>query len=212
MKLASHNSLSFIKPDTWYERILNFTSKCQSLDIQSQYEYGVRLFDIRVRRDWISCTTSEYDACGAHGIINYKNLCIGDVLQYLDCKSTKEDPVYVQLNLENLKSDEDRDYVWFKDLFKKCVKIYPDIIFCGGYVKHPWHKLIDCVDPSIEQKNWEFMSFTWQPTKWEKIKCFFSNLLHFSPKYWAKKDNKKYKSDGTSADFLMLDFVQYGDI
>lgn len=211
MKLASHNSLSFTKPRKWWEKLINFTAKCQSHDIQTQYIDGVRLFDIRLRRDWVSCYSHDYDAIAAHGLIEYRNIVIADVLNYLNSKSTKEDPVYVQLNLENFKYDRDRDYVWFKELFKKCAETYQNLIFCGGYVKHPWHKIIDCEDPTIDQKNWEFMNFKWQPTMKEKINRFFANLFHFSPKYWAKKDNQKYKSAGTSADFLMLDFIQYGE-
>lgn len=210
MKLASHNSLSFVKPKKWWEKLINFTAKCQSHDIQTQYIDGVRLFDIRLRRDWISCYSNDYDAISAHGLIEYKNIVIADVLDYLNSKSTKEDPVYVQLNLENFKYDGDRDYVWFRELFKKCAETYQNLIFCGGYVKHPWRKIIDCEDPTIDQKNWEFMDFTWQPTTTEKIKRFFVNLFHFSPKYWAKKNNQEYKSTGTSADFLMLDYIQYG--
>ena len=212
MKLASHNSLSFVKPKKWWEKLINFTAKCQSHDIQTQYTNGVRLFDIRLRRDWISCYSREYDAIAAHGLIEYRDIIIPDVLDYLNEKSTKDDPIYVQLNLENLKYDGDKDYVWFKELFKKCTETYQNLIFCGGYVKYPWHKIIDCEDPSICQKNWEFFNYKDQSTTRKKIKCFFSNLLHFTPEYWAKKNNQKYKSDGTSADFLMLDFVQYGDI
>lgn len=210
MKLASHNSLSFVKPRKWWEKLINFTSKCQFYDIETQYEYGVRLFDIRIRRAIIE-PGSYYCTKSAHGLITY-DICITDILRYLDTLSTKEDPVYVYLSLENKKCEKDRDYVWFKKAFNLYKERFPNLIFCGGYVKHPWHKIIDCEDPSICQKNWEFFNYKDQPTTRKKIKCFFSNLLHFSPEYWAKKNNQKYKSDGTSADFLMLDFVQYGDI
>lgn len=209
MKLASHNSLSYVKPSTWWERLINFTAKCQSYDVMAQYDKGVRLFDIRVRRRELSYPSS-YNAVSAHGLITY-NVYVFDVLGWLNQKSTKDDPVYVQLNLENLKSEEDRDFYWFKELFNEYSESFSNIVFCGGYVKHPWHKIIDCEDPSIDQKNWEFFNYQNQPTTWGKIKCFFSNLLHFCPRYWAKKDNQKYKSDGTSAEFLMLDYIQYGE-
>lgn len=210
MKLASHNSISFATPRTWWQRLIASTAKCQSLDIQSQYEYGVRLFDIRLRRAILSSITSVYDVESAHGMISY-NIDPWDVLYYLDTKSTDEDPVYVQLNLENLKSEEDRDLVWFKDVFKVYEEKYPNIRFCGGYMKHPWRKVIDCVDPTIEQRNWEFLNFTYmEDTKWNRIKQFFKNVFHFSPKYWANKDNQKYKEQGTDKEFLMLDYVQYG--
>lgn len=212
MKLASHNSLSFAEPKTRLGKLINFTSKCQSLDIESQYEYGVRLFDIRVRRTYLGLDGStQFGVFSAHGLVTYYIYVYG-ILYWLNKKSTKEDPIYVQLNLENKKTEEDRDYIWFERLFKEWQKEFSNLIFCGGYAKHPWHKIVDCKDPSIDQQTWEFMSFTWQPTIKDKIKCFFSNLLHFSPKYWAKKNNQKYKSDGTSADFLMLDYVQYGNI
>lgn len=207
MKLASHNSLSYVKPKRWWEKLINFTAKCQLYDIETQYQKGVRLFDIRVRRD--DSLYGAYAAKSGHGLITYDESII-DVLYVLDSLSTKEDPVYIQLNLENRKWEEDKDFMWFEELFKACAKDYSNLIFCGGYVKHPWRKIIDCEDPTIDQKNWEFMDFTWQPTTKEKIKRFFANLFHFSPKYWAKKDNQKYKSAGTSADFLMLDYIQYG--
>lgn len=76
MKLASHNSLSFTKPRKWWEKLINFTAKCQSHDIQTQYIDGVRLFDIRLRRDWVSCYSHDYDAIAAHGLIEYKILLL----------------------------------------------------------------------------------------------------------------------------------------
>lgn len=217
MKLASHNSLSFVKPRKWWEKLINFTSKCQSYDIETQYEYGVRLFDIRIRRAMFE-PDSYYCAKSAHGLITY-DVRIVDVLRYLDTLSTKEDPIYVYLSLENKKCEKDRDYVWFKNAFNLYKEMFPNLIFCGGYVKYPWHKIIDCENPFICQRNWEFYNYKdVKDGTITKIKCFFSNLLHFSPEYWAKKNNQKHKSDGTSADFgtspdfLMLDFVQYGDI
>lgn len=203
--------MSFLSPHNWWQKLIAFTAECQSLDIQSQYEYGVRLFDIRLRRTCFSCHTSIYDTYSAHGLMLYSSMTVADVLFFLNEKSTDKDPVYVQLNLENMKSEDDRDFLWFKNLFDECVQIYPNIRFCGGYAKHPWRKIVDCADPTITQRNWEFLNFTYmEGTKWDKIKQFFKNIFHFSPKYWAKNDNQKYKEQGTNDEFLMLDYVQYG--
>ena len=109
MKLASHNSLSFVKPKKWWEKLINFTSKCQLYDIETQYLKGVRLFDIRVRRD--DSSYGAYSAKSGHGLITYDK-CIIDVLYVLDSMSTKEDPVYIQLNLENRKWEEDKDFMF----------------------------------------------------------------------------------------------------
>lgn len=215
MKLASHNSLSYVKPNKWWQRLINFTSQCQNYDIVTQYEYGIRLFDIRIRfNDKYNVDGSEYVATSGHGLVDY-DIYIMSVLTFLNNVSTKDDPVYVLLNLENLKKEEDVDFLKFKNTINAYTKLYTNIHFCGGFVKHPWRKLIDVGDPHdqpiIEQRNWEFLNFTYDVPIKEKIKRFFANLFHFSPKYWAKKNNKEYKSAGTSAEFLMLDFVQYGD-
>lgn len=49
MILGSHNSWSYITPKKWYQRLFNFISKCQDLNIKEQYKQGVRCFDLRVR-------------------------------------------------------------------------------------------------------------------------------------------------------------------
>ena len=35
--IASHNSWTFGTPKKWWQKIINFTSKCQTLNIQEQY-------------------------------------------------------------------------------------------------------------------------------------------------------------------------------
>lgn len=55
MILGSHNSWSFLPPRKWWQKALAFTARCQRLNIQQQYEAGVRCFDLRLRRingDW----------------------------------------------------------------------------------------------------------------------------------------------------------------
>lgn len=49
MILGSHNSWSFLPPRKWWQKALAFTARCQRLNIQQQYEAGVRCFDLRLR-------------------------------------------------------------------------------------------------------------------------------------------------------------------
>ena len=49
MILGSHNSWSFLTPKKWWQKALAFTAKCQRLNIQEQYENGVRCFDLRLK-------------------------------------------------------------------------------------------------------------------------------------------------------------------
>ena len=46
--LGSHNSMTYLKPQKWWMKLINFTSKCQNKNIEEQYAAGVRYFDIRV--------------------------------------------------------------------------------------------------------------------------------------------------------------------
>ncbi len=208
MKLASHNSLSYATPTKWYTKLINFTAQCQNIDVVSQYEKGVRLFDIRIKRDDWS-TEFLHGTKPAHGIVEY-DIDPASQLYELSRLATEEDPVYIMLSIENDKDFE--DFAWFKRVYDTCKEDFDKLIFCGGYAKHPWRQIIfEDNTPTIEHKYWEFLNFTYtDTTKWGKIKLFFKNLFHFKPKYWAKKNNKQYIKEGTDKDFLMLDFVHYG--
>ena len=64
-KLGTHNSLTYLSPQ-WYFRWLNFTSKCQDLTIEEQYDLGVRYFDFRIK------FTRKGEVRAGHGIMTYK--------------------------------------------------------------------------------------------------------------------------------------------
>ena len=66
--IGSHNTMTYLKPHKWWMKLINFTSKCQSKDIEEQYAAGVRYFDIRV-------CIGEHDSLPTHyghGLIRYK--------------------------------------------------------------------------------------------------------------------------------------------
>nr|DAE85491.1 MAG TPA: hypothetical protein [Caudoviricetes sp.] len=64
--LGAHNANTYMKPRKWWMRLINFTSKCQKLSIEEQFEHGVRYFDFRIRYDkesglFLNC----------HGLVEY---------------------------------------------------------------------------------------------------------------------------------------------
>lgn len=197
MILGTHNSLTYSEPTTWLGRLLNTTSKCQELDVNEQYTYGVRYFDIRINRNTPNAK---------HGPVTY-DVTVMQTLYLLDSLGTEEDPIYVSLNYENGLFERKSKYeLWFKETFSSLVTTFRNIIFTGGYAKHPWRKIIDVPAVEMNEKYWEFSNYRWQPTTKDKIKKFFINLFHFSPKYWAEKDNPTYKKEYENSN-LMLDFV-----
>ena len=70
MKLASHNTFTFLTPRTWWMRLLAFTVRCQRVNFDKQLDCGAQMFDIRVR----------FKGSGVpiicHGLIqNFRALC-----------------------------------------------------------------------------------------------------------------------------------------
>ena len=197
MILGTHNSLTYAEPTTRLGRLLNTTSQCQELSIQEQYDYGVRYFDIRINR---KSTNAK------HGLVAYQ-VSVPQVLCLLNKLSTKEDPIYVSLSYENSLFERKSKYEkWFKEAYSALVSSYRNIVFTGGYAKHPWRKVIDVPAVEMNEKYWEFGNYRWEATTKDKIKKFFINLFHFSPKYWAEKNNMTYKKEYENSN-LMLDFV-----
>ena len=92
-------------------KIINFTSKCQSLNIQEQYNKGVRLFDLRLVGNKVF-----------HGLVEYNV----DYLSDLFWLNGKKD-VSVRILLERDGYEES-----FKSIVDILMSTYPDIKFYGG--------------------------------------------------------------------------------
>lgn len=204
MILGTHNSLSYAKPTKWWMKLINFTSRCQNMTIEEQFKYGVRYYDIRIRL--------EKDT-SAHGIIEY-DVKVSRILSYLNEKVKGSNVTcYVAINLEENVDFKDEHKV---NLFRKTIKNiqnkYPNLIICGGYCKGPWRKILpEIYNPATLDYYWEFMNFKCK----NKISIIqlITNILHFCPKYWAKRDNKGIKELAKTytnpSEILVLDYVQY---
>ena len=47
-KIASHDSMSYLKPAKWWMRPFRFVAQCQKVNLESQYyDYGIRMFAIQ---------------------------------------------------------------------------------------------------------------------------------------------------------------------
>lgn len=66
--IGSHNTMTYLKPLRWWMKLINFTSKCQTKDMEKQYAAGVRYFDIRVYMEEYDTIPSYY----GHGVIKYE--------------------------------------------------------------------------------------------------------------------------------------------
>lgn len=78
MKLATHNTMSYLPPKQWFLRPLSFLGRCQGIDYQKQYEKGSRAFDLRLYFD--KDDNPEFK----HGIFKYSAEDLYDVLRFAD--------------------------------------------------------------------------------------------------------------------------------
>lgn len=188
MKIASHDTMTYLPVKKWYMNTIKWAAKCQNNSIEKQYENGARMFDLRIRFDG-----NEPYFC--HGPIEFK----GDVFETLDNisnLSNLDDKLYVRIMLESnseMKDQEEQEanftmFCWYIEQYFK------NIIFIGGRRKYDG-KLIykfDSVEPTIEGK--------YSSAVGSKIDDIF-------PYFYAKLNNKKNLKKGTDKDFLMIDFV-----
>lgn len=182
-------------------KILNPFAKCQSCNIITQWHRSVRMFDIRVRPH-----TGE----AAHGLVTY-DIDVTLVLGWLNTRAeeTKE-KVYIRLCCEN-RGNLDKDEAWFRWFWKDCKSKYKHLIFCGGYMKKGWHKVINCKDPEYLELYRTFNVYRAKNGWKNKLKNIWEYICHPLPEYWAKRDNAEYiKENKDYQGFIMLDFIEYG--
>lgn len=186
-KLGTHNSMSYLKPLKWWHRPFHFMSKCQSVPINEQYEkYNARYFDFRVRQD------NDGQWYFAHGqtLFFEHGVNINAVCEYLNTKSD----VVVRLVLEELKRNatKEANFIALCDILHNT---YENITFVGFNTKADWSSLY---------------SYENQPhySCYEACSSTTGNILDdWCPYFYAKKYNKDNYAQGTTKDYLVLDFI-----
>ena len=189
MKLASHNSWSYLNPKKWWMKLIGFTAKCQDADIQEQYSLGVNYFDLRINFD--DCLPQP-----VHGAVEYDNKSrnLQKSLAWLNNKGN----IYVRviLDIRNRQKEKELQETLFKGFCKNLELDYPNITFCCGEnisTKEVLYNFLPC--PSCEEK---YASV-----------CKPRIIDDWYPRWFAYRNNRKLIEEGTDKEFLMLDFVNY---
>lgn len=180
----SHNSWTFLKPRTFFGKLFSFIARCQSKNIQEQYEkYNVRMFDLRIK-------LKDNKPIIAHGIFEYS---IEDLEKDLAYLNTKDVYIRVLLEVRNSFKDTDKQRAWFINYCKQLEEMYQNIKFCGGnptYTAIQYFKFKNSI-PSIEgnyaSSNKNIVDDLW-------------------PWLYAKRHNKDIEN--TDKEFIALDFVE----
>ena len=186
MILGSHNSWSYLPPTDWWMRIYRFAARCQDWDIKTQYEHGVRCFDLRVK-------FIEGLPYFVHNIFMY-DYSPEEMEQDLKWLNDKGD-VYIRVSLDVRTKKVIEQAKNFTAYCRHLEETFSNIAFCGGNELYKGENLYNFDNsPSFEEH--------YSSVEGSKLNGLF-------PRRWAKKHNKRIYDKGTDKQILMLDFVNY---
>lgn len=171
-------------------KLISFAARCQDKTIQEQYELGVRCFDLHLRYEYFLIRV-------VHGpvVYNYKLSQLQDDLKWLNGK--KDVAVRLLLDTRTKKSYTEEQRTWFDSSCRIWEEMFPHIQFWCGRNLYNWEVEYNFqTEPSCEEK----YSSVCKPRIWD----------NWWPRFFAWRNNKKIKKEGTTKDFLLIDFVQYG--
>ena len=191
MIIGSHNSWTYNRPKKWWMKLISFTAKCQSLNIEEQYNLGVRCFDLRLKFD------NDGSAKIYHGIIEYDYTSL-QLLKDLAWLNLRDDIVYIRIlhevRTKNEYTDKSKNYfIYHIEQFKK---YFPNLKFWCGRNLYNWRKDYNFGDdPTCEEKYASVCN---------------PKIDDLCPWIYARINNKKIVKEGTDKDILLIDFVEYG--
>lgn len=197
MKLASHNTFTFLTPRTWWMRLLAFTARCQRVNFDKQLDCGAQMFDVRVR----------FKGSGVpiicHGLIEYQEyLPVTDSLLYLNYCCKRDDIHYYCRMVLETKHPDDFQLQSFRALCKAYQDTFQDIVFFGGNDRSDWscqHPVYDFGTPMPDIDE-EHASTT-------ALFSRFPRLDDLWPWLYARLFNHRNIQTGTTHEWLMIDFV-----
>lgn len=150
MKLGSHNTMTYLRPKVFWQRLLPFIGRCQSVDYKVQHSLGAVGYDLRLF--WDSDGKLEY----RHGFLRFSADNIDEVLSYAESNN-----IIVRVLLEvrsynkGLIGNIDELRSRFKAYCSEIEEKYPSILFFGGQESGSGEKLYtfksDTGDLAIEE-------------------------------------------------------------
>ena len=186
MILASHNSLTYLKPKYWIMNLFKWFYRCQTKTIEEQYLAGVRYFDFRI------CFNKFGIPKFRHGLTEFKTdgKELFNILEYLN----QYKDIVIRVVLEKVK--DSTDYDLFRMLCQEIQEKYVNIKFCCGEYKKTKEVIYD-FKTTIEIPIYE---------KYSSV--IGSKLNDIYPYGFAKKHNQDYINQYKEQNcYLMLDFI-----
>lgn len=195
MEKASHNTFSYAQPLQWWLRPFAFVGRCQDKRLEQQIAEGVRIFDLRLRKD------GDGEWVIAHNAFIYVRgiKAIDYIMQWLDGVARHTElPVYVRV-LHEVRNDRQAarsDSVAFNTLCSEMCSQYRNIKFFGGQRVMDWRQ--DYVFPSENYISYTEMHASVRWPGW----------LHWCPWIYARLYNESNEQKYADKDMIVFtDFI-----
>lgn len=150
MKLGSHNTMTYLRPKVFWQCLLPFVGRCQSVDYKVQHLLGADGYDLRLF--WDDDGKLEY----RHGFLRFPADNIDEVLSYAESNNIivrvlLEVRSYNKVLIGNIDELRSRFKAYCSEIEEK----YPSILFFGGQESGSGEKLYtfksDTGDLAIEE-------------------------------------------------------------
>ena len=130
MLIGSNNSLTYLRPSSWWSRLFRWFSRCQSATYKEQYEYcGVRLFDLKLYAD------EHCHIIAKNENTKYSIFSLYEILSYFDKKGDVTIRISFDVTVSDMVNDSEYNRIEEKlvNTCKIIETIYPNINYFGGY-------------------------------------------------------------------------------
>ena len=194
--LGSHNSWSYLPVRKWWMKPLAFMARCQAVDIKTQYELGVRCFDLRLffDKDHICTGDGEQVMYVAHGIFRYE-ITSDELEDHLRWLNEKGDCYVRVLHEVRTKSQYTKmTSIAFRMMCSFYRDKYTNIRFWNG------RNLYN------EEKDYDFGDDPSNDGKYASV-CSPRLIDDWWPWLYARLHNRKIRKEGTDKEILLIDYV-----
>ncbi len=195
MEKASHNTFSYLRPMQWWLRPFAFVARCQSKTLEEQFGAGVRIFDLRLRREkdggWVISHNAFVYARGFETIE-----CIMDRLDDMARESDLPVCVRVLHEVRNRRQEKYSSGIDFNIMCDWLNRAYRNIRFFGGQRVMDWRQ-----DYVFSQQNEIDYTELHASMRWPK-------WLHWWPWLYARMYNERNEREYADKDMVaFVDFV-----
>lgn len=202
MNIGTHNSLTYLTPKKWWQKLIKFTAKCQAVNYEEQYKLGARVFDVRLWYD------DDFKVEIRHGRIAYIGgfTVLYDMFDFLDNKKDcyvrlicEEDSFAKKDPLASIKEH------YFMDECHNFETQFPNIKFFGGNRKYDWKVLYNFKNKDVPTLVDRYSSTT---SLFKSDKKWLAILDDLYPILYAKLKNKTLIKEHNDKDgYLFIDFI-----